>query len=59
MNTYECTTRDGNVFTITAYGNFHAGTKAASIGGSGVSVKLTSKYRVPVLSDMKKDDDNG
>ncbi len=59
MNTYECTTRDGHVFTITAYGNFHAGTKAASIGGGGVSVKLISKYRVPGLSGMKKGNSNG
>lgn len=47
MNTYEVTTKEGRTFTITAYSNFHAGTKAQSIGGSGCTVKLTKKYRVP------------
>ena len=39
MRTYEVTTRSGHVFTIKAYSNYHAGTKAVSIGGSGVKIK--------------------
>ena len=39
MRTYEVTTRSGHVFTIKAYSNFHAGTKAQSIGGRGVKIR--------------------
>lgn len=39
MRTYEVTTRTGHTFTIKAYTNFHAGTKAQSIGGQGVKIR--------------------
>jgi hypothetical protein len=39
MRTYEVTTRSGHVFTIKAYSNFHAATKAQSIGGTGVKIR--------------------
>ena len=39
MTTYIVTTRDGHTFKIKAYSNFHAGTKAVSIGGPGVSIR--------------------
>lgn len=39
MKNYLITTKDGHQFTITAYSNFHAATKAQSIGGSGITIE--------------------
>lgn len=39
MTEYIVTTRSGHEFRIKAYSNFHAGVKAQSIGGSGVSIR--------------------
>lgn len=36
---YVVTTKSGHTFTIQAYSNFHAATKAQSIGGSGVKIE--------------------
>lgn len=39
MKNYLVTTKSGHQFTITAYSNFHAATKAQSIGGSGITIE--------------------
>ena len=39
LRNYLVTTKSGHTFTIQAYSNFHAGTKAQSIGGSGVKIE--------------------
>ena len=39
MKNYIVTTKSGHQFTITAYSNFHAATKAQSIGGSGIKIE--------------------
>jgi hypothetical protein len=39
LRNYLITTKSGHQFTITAYSNFHAATKAQSIGGSGITIE--------------------
>lgn len=39
LRNYLVTTKSGHTFKITAYSNFHAGTKAQSIGGQGVKIE--------------------
>jgi len=39
LRDYRITTKSGHQFTITAYSNFHAATKAQSIGGSGITIE--------------------
>lgn len=39
LRDYLVTTKSGHTFKIQAYSNFHAGTKAQSIGGQGVKIE--------------------